>query len=155
MADDGQSPPGGRLLPRAMEDRRPAGGSKPFRTEGIRRLRLAARHSAEGLGAALKHEAAFRQECVVAAVLVPVALLLSIPVLDKILLIGAVFFVLITELLNTAVECCVDYISFDLHPFAKRAKDIGSAAVFLSLVFAALTWSLLLFANWPLSFVGG
>ena len=119
----------------------------------MRRLRLAVGHSAEGLGSALKHEAAFRQECLVAAVLVPVALLLSLPVVDKILLIGAVFFVLIAELLNTAVEWCVDYISFDLHPFAKRAKDIGSAAVFLSLVFAALTWGLILFANWPLSFV--
>ncbi|MFP4353232.1 MAG: diacylglycerol kinase [Puniceicoccaceae bacterium] len=138
-----------------MEARREADGVKPFRTGGVRRLWLAAGHSAEGLGAALKHEAAFRQECMAAAVLVPLALLLSIPVVDKVLLIGAVFFVLITELLNTAVECCVDYISFDLHPFAKRAKDIGSAAVFLSLVAAVLTWGLVLLANWPPAFVGG
>ncbi len=155
MADDGQSSPGERLLPRVMENRRATDDAKQFRAGGVRRLRLAALHSAEGIGAALKHEAAFRQECVVSAVLVPLALLLSLPVVDKILLLGAVFLVLITELLNTAVECCVDYISFDVHPFAKRAKDIGSAAVFLSLVFAVLTWGFILFANLPLSFVGG
>jgi len=127
--------------------------TKPFQAEGIRRVRLAAQHSLEGIGAALKHEAAFRQECIVACVLIPLAIILSISPVEKVLLIGVVFFVLITELLNSAVECCIDYISIDLHPYAKRAKDIGSAAVFLSLLFAGGTWALILVANWPLSFL--
>lgn len=124
--------------------------TKPFQAEGFRRVWKAAFHSLEGLGAALKHEAAFRQECVVALFLVPLALILNLSPVEKISLIGVIFFVLVTELMNSAVECCVDYISMDLHPFAKRAKDIGSAAVFLSLLFAGATWALILGANWPL-----
>lgn len=124
--------------------------TKPFQAEGIQRVWKASLHSMEGLGAALKHEAAFRQECVAALLMVPLALLLDLSPDEKIALIGVIFLVLITELMNSAVECCVDYISTDLHPYAKRAKDIGSAAVFLSLVFAAGTWILILAANWPL-----
>jgi diacylglycerol kinase (ATP) len=130
-----------------------AKGGRPVRAEGLRRIRLAFFHSMEGLGAAFKHEAAFRQECLAACFLVPLACLLALPVAVKITLVGVVVFVLITELLNTAVENCVDYISFDLHPFAKRAKDIGSAAVFLSLVFAGLTWILVLAAYWPVEWM--
>ncbi|MBC2603583.1 diacylglycerol kinase [Puniceicoccus vermicola] len=126
---------------------------KPFQADGLRRVGLAFFHSLEGIGAALKHEAAFRQECVAACVLIPAALLLEIPVVEKVLLIGVVFLVLITELLNSAIECCVDYISTDLHPFAKRAKDIGSGAVFLSLFFAVGSWALILGANWPLNLI--
>jgi len=110
----------------------------------------AALHSFEGIGSALKHEAAFRQECMAAVVLVPLALFLDLPVAEKVLLIGVIFLVLITELMNSAVEWCIDYISTDLHPFAKRAKDIGSAAVLLSLVLGIGTWVLILGANWPL-----
>lgn len=123
--------------------------AKPWRVAGLRRIGLAVLHSAEGLGAAFKHEAAFRQECFAAAVLVPLALLLDLPLTARLFLVGTVVFVMVTELLNTAVENCIDYISFEKHPFAKRAKDIGSAAVFLSLVFAALSWILVLATHWP------
>jgi len=126
--------------------------AKPWRVAGLRRILLAFLHSLEGLGAAFKHEAAFRQECVAALILVPLALLLEIPVYARLVLIGAVVMVLITELLNTAVENCIDYISFEKHPFAKRAKDIGSAAVFLSMTFTALAWTLILIHYWPLQF---
>lgn len=126
--------------------------AKPWRVAGLRRIFLAFLHSLEGLGAAFKHEAAFRQECVAALVLVPVALLLEIPVYAQIVLVGAIALVLITELLNTAVENCIDYISFEKHPFAKRAKDIGSAAVFLSMTFAGLAWALILIHYWPPEF---
>lgn len=116
---------------------------------GFTRVWKAFFHSMEGLGAAFKHEAAFRQEVLVAILLIPTALLLPLSSVEKVLLIGAVFLVLITELLNTAVENCIDYISFDKHPFAKRAKDIGSAAVFLSLISCAVTWLLILTtASW-------
>ncbi len=110
---------------------------------------LAFLHSLEGLGAAFKHEAAFRQECFAALFLVPVALLLDIPLYARLVLIGSVVLVLIVELLNTAVENCIDYISFEKHPFAKRAKDIGSASVFLSMCFAILAWVLVLVHYWP------
>jgi len=128
--------------------------TKPFRTEGFRRIWRAVLYSLEGLGAALKHEAAFRQECLAALVLIPAALLLDFTAVEKVLLIGVVFLVLIIELMNSAVECCVDYISTDLHPSAKRAKDISSAAVLLSLTFAFVTWGIIIVANWPL-FRGG
>ncbi|MEM0966464.1 MAG: diacylglycerol kinase [Verrucomicrobiota bacterium] len=128
-------------------------GGKPTQAKGFMRLIRAANHSIDGIGAALKHEAAFRQEIVLACILIPLAIVLELPVTEKVLLVGVLFFVLVTELLNTAVECCIDYISFDLHPIAKRAKDLGSAAVFLTLVFAGATWGLVLWANWPLEFL--
>ena len=128
--------------------------SSPWRVGGLKRLFFAFLHSLEGLGAAFKHEAAFRQECVAALILVPTALLIQIPLYAKLVLIGAVVLVMITELLNTAVENCIDYISFEKHPFAKRAKDIGSAAVFLSMAFAVLAWALVLIHYWPISFAG-
>jgi len=136
---------GGRSL-------KPEDTRNPWRVGGLRRVFLALLHSLEGLGAAFKHEAAFRQECVAALVLVPVALLLDIPLYARLVLIGVVVFVLIVELLNTAVENCIDYISFERHPFAKRAKDLGSAAVFLSMVFAILAWVLVLINYWPPQF---
>lgn len=124
-------------------------GSLLEKPTGFTRVWKAFFHSMEGLGAAFKHEAAFRQEVLVAILLIPTALLLPLSSVEKVLLIGAVFLVLITELLNTAVENCIDYISFDKHPFAKRAKDIGSAAVFLSLISCAVTWLLILTtASW-------
>lgn len=123
--------------------------TNPWRVSGAKRVFLAFIHSLEGLGAAFKHEAAFRQECFAALVLVPVALILDIPLYAQLVLIGSIIFVMITELLNTAVENCIDYISFEKHPFAKRAKDIGSAAVFLSMCFAGLAWVLILIHYWP------
>ena len=124
------------------------GVSVPSKPSGLTRVWKALFHSMEGLGAAFKHEAAFRQEVFAAVFLVPAALLLPLGTVEKVLLIGAVLLVLIAELLNTAVENCIDYISFDKHPFAKRAKDIGSAAVFLSLVNCALAWVLILATAW-------
>ena len=123
--------------------------TKPFQKNGLRRVWKAALHSLEGLGSALKHEAAFRQECIAALVLIPLALFLNVSAVEKILLIGVIFLVLITELMNSAVEWCIDYISTDLHPYAKRAKDISSAAVLLSLVVGFGTWVAVLVSNWP------
>ncbi len=139
-----------------MDAERSVGGrrvAKPWQTVGgLRRVFLAVLHSFEGLGAAFKHEAAFRQECFAACFLIPFALLMDMPLALRFVLVGSVLFVMVTELLNTAVENCIDYISFEKHPFAKRAKDIGSAAVFLSLVFAATAWILVLVSHWPPQF---
>jgi diacylglycerol kinase (ATP) len=117
-----------------------ANGSTLKGTRGWRRLVNATHYSLDGLRAAWRHENAFRQELVLAIVLVPIALLLPLPGVEKVLLIGSLLLVLITELLNTAVEAAVDRDSVEINPLGKRAKDYGSAAVMLSLLFAGLTW---------------
>jgi len=111
---------------------------------GLRRIILATRYSAEGLVAAVKGEAAFRQELALAVVLVPLGIWLGDNGTQRALLAGSVLLVLMVELLNSAVEAAVDRISEDRHPLAKRAKDLGSAAVMLSLAAAALVWLLIL-----------
>lgn len=96
-----------------------------------------------GLRVAWKHEDAFRQEVVVAAIAIPAALLLPVATLGKALMIASLMLVLIVELLNSAVEAAVDHTSLEQHPLAKRAKDIASAAVFLSIVNALVVWCLI------------
>ena len=111
---------------------------------GLRRILSATRNSLEGFVAAVRHEDAFRQELFIAAALLPAALWLGRDGLERALLAGSVLFVLVVELLNSAVEATVDRISFDNHRLAKRAKDIGSAAVMLSIATAAAVWLLVL-----------
>jgi diacylglycerol kinase (ATP) len=115
---------------------------------GFRRIVHATGHSVAGLSAAFRHESAFRQECALAVVLLPAALWLGRSWIEVALLAGSVMAVLIVELLNSAVETVVDRISPDLHPLSKRAKDIGSAAVMLSLLTCALLWGALLWQRW-------
>jgi diacylglycerol kinase (ATP) len=110
---------------------------------GMRRLLNATRYSLEGFRSALS-EAAFRQELALAAVLIPLGFYLGTGAVARALLIGSVLLVLIVELLNSAVEAAVDRISLDDHSLAKRAKDIGSAAVMVSLLTAATVWLLVL-----------
>ena len=111
---------------------------------GLRRIILATRYSVQGLVAAVKGEAAFRQELALAIVLVPLGIWLGEDGTQRALLAGSVLLVLMVELLNSAVEAAVDRISEERHPLAKRAKDLGSAAVMLSLAAAALVWLLIL-----------
>jgi diacylglycerol kinase (ATP) len=111
---------------------------------GIQRVLNAARYSIDGLASAWVGEDAFRQEVALAVVMIPVALFLQVALVEKILLIGAVLQVLVVELLNTAVEAAVDRDSYRIDSLGKRAKDIGSAAVMLSLLFAGGTWAAIL-----------
>lgn len=111
---------------------------------GVRRLRNALGYSLQGMASAFRHEDAFRQECVLAALLIPTALLIPVGGTGRALMIASVLFVLIVELLNSAVEAAVDRISLENHLLAKRAKDFGSAAVFLSLINVAAVWLLVL-----------
>ena len=116
----------------------------PYKGEtGLKRVLSATKNSIAGLREALRHEDAFRQELLLAAILVPAALWVGNGGVQKALLIGAVLLVLIVELLNSAIEATVDRISFENHRLAKRAKDIGSAAVMLALANAALVWGLI------------
>ena len=112
---------------------------------GLRRLWNAFHYSVAGFKAAYQNEDAFRQESLLAAVLIPLALFLPAGGVGKALMIGSVLLVLVVELLNSAVEATVDRISLEDHQLAKRAKDIGSAAVLLSLVNLAVVWALVLF----------
>jgi diacylglycerol kinase (ATP) len=112
---------------------------------GLRRVWNAFVYSLDGLRAAFRHEDAFRQEVLLAAILIPAVFFLPASGLGKALMIGSVLLVLIVELLNSAVEAAVDRISLENHRLAKRAKDIGSAAVFLSLLNVPLVWGLVLF----------
>ena len=112
---------------------------KPGNT-GIRRILKATGYSAQGLALAWRHEAAFRQEVALAVVLVPAALWLGRTAFERAALVGVLLVVLVTELLNSAVEAAVDRMGDEHHELAGRAKDYGSAAVFLSLVLVLLTW---------------
>jgi diacylglycerol kinase (ATP) len=111
---------------------------------GLRRLINATGYSLSGLAEAARHEDAFRQELALAVVLVPLGLWLGASGAERALLVGSVILVLIVELLNSAVEATVDRVSLEDHDLARRAKDIGSAAVMLSLVNAAAIWLLVL-----------
>jgi len=117
----------------------------PFKGKtGLRRLLNATRYSAQGLGAAFRHENAFRQEVIAAAVLIPLAIWLGNTGIERSLMAFSVLLVLIVELLNSAIEATVDRISLENHRLAKRAKDIGSAAVMLALLNLVLVWGLIL-----------
>ncbi|MDK9773386.1 diacylglycerol kinase [Vibrio sp. B181a] len=117
---------------------------KPGNT-GIQRILKASIYSLQGLKAAVKHEAAVRQEL---ALLIAAVLMLSwldVSQIQRIVMLGTVVLVLIVELINSAIEAVVDRIGVERHELSGRAKDIGSAAVFVALLFAAFTWSYILF----------
>ncbi len=111
---------------------------------GLTRIWNAFLYSLDGLRAAFRHEDAFRQEVLLAVILIPTALLAPAGGTGKALMVGAVLLVLIVELLNSAVEAAVDRISLENHLLAKRAKDIGSAAVLFSLINVPVVWLLVL-----------
>ena len=110
---------------------------------GIKRIMNAAGYSMQGLTSAFKHEAAFRQECALALVLLPAGVWLGSNAIEYALLAGSVVLVLIVELLNSAIEAVVDRIGSEHHTLSGRAKDIGSAAVFITLLLAGLVWGLI------------
>ena len=112
--------------------------------QGLVRLWNAFGYTRDGLGAAWRNEAAFREEVLLAAVAVPLALFLGRTGVDRALMVGSILLVLIVEILNSAVEAVVDKASPERHELAKRAKDMGSAAVFLALANAAVIWALVL-----------
>jgi diacylglycerol kinase (ATP) len=112
---------------------------------GFQRIWNAFFYSLEGLAAAFRHEDAFRQEVFLAALLVPAAFFMPASGIGKALMVASVLLVLIVELFNAAIEATIDRISLEQHPLAKRAKDIGSAAVFLSLLNVPAVWLLVLF----------
>ncbi len=111
---------------------------------GLTRVLNAFFYSLAGLKAAYRHEEAFRQEVWLAVILIPLALYLRDSPIERALMIGSVLLVLIVELINSAIEATVDRISLKDHVLAKRAKDIGSASVFVALLNVVVLWALIL-----------
>lgn len=120
----------------------------PFKGKaGLARLVRALFNSLAGLREAWRAEAAFRQETLLAAVLIPAAFALPVDSAERALLIGVVVLVMIVELLNSGIEAAIDRISLDHHSLSKRAKDIGAAAVLVALVLMLLVWALIVSAH--------
>ena len=113
-------------------------------TKGLERIIRATGYSWQGLKSAYRHEAAFRQEILLAIVLVPLGFWIGNTGIEKALLVSSVILVLIVELLNTGLEVIVDRIGDEQHKLSGRAKDIGSAAVFVSLLNVLVVWSFVL-----------
>ncbi len=117
---------------------------KPGKT-GIRRIIDAAGYSVAGLRATFQHEAAFRQESILAFFMIPLAFILGQSPVEWAVLIAPLFILLITEVVNSAIETVVDLVSPEHHPLAGQAKDMGSAAVMLSLVLLFLVWGFFIY----------
>ena len=111
---------------------------------GLARLYQAFLHSCDGLAAAFRHESAFRQALLLAAILIPTSFVLPVVPVERALLIGSTLLVLVIELLNTGIEATIDRVSLERHPLSKRAKDAASAAVLLSLVLLGSVWAVIL-----------
>lgn len=118
--------------------------TEPVKRRGLSRVVRAVVHSMHGLRAAFKLEEAFRQEVVIGVLLLLLIPFLPVNSLESVLLGLVVFIVWITELLNSGLEWTIDYISEEKHAYAKRVKDMGSAAVFLSLALLVFSWVLIL-----------
>jgi len=122
-------------------------GESPFKGKtGLRRLFNAFGYSMAGLKAAYVNEDAFRQEVRLAVLLIPLGMYLGNTGIERAVMVASVILVIIVELLNSSIEATVDRISLENHSLAKRAKDIGSAAVLISLVNMAIVWALVLFS---------
>ena len=119
------------------------------RRTGLRRLLFTLVNSGKGLRFLLRKEEAFQLEALLACVLIPVAMLLPVSPVERVLLIGAVFIVLIVEVLNTSIEVLTDRVSLDRHELSGLAKDLGSLAVTLSLLRWAIVWGVIVPKYWP------
>ena len=117
--------------------------SAPPNNKGLRRIVNAFFHSIQGMKACFKTEQAFQQEVCLAAIMIPASFFIGETKTEVLFLVASVFLVLIVEILNTAVERAIDRISFEKHELSKEAKDMGSAAVLLSLILAGIIWGMI------------
>ena len=124
--------------------------SMPAKKKGLARIWAATVYSAEGLRACFRSEEAFRIESILSVFLIPLAVILGETALETAMLLFSIVLVLLVELLNSAVEAVVDRVSLDYHELSKKAKDIASGAVFVSLMTFLLIWSVLLFDRLPI-----
>lgn len=127
-----------------MNTKHPANSSELKGKKGLRRLINAFGYSINGFKAAYKNEAAFREEVLLAVVLIPTAILLPVEAMEKLLMVVSVMLVLLVEILNSAIEAVVDRFGGEIHELSGRAKDLGSAAVLIALTIAGLIWGCIL-----------
>lgn len=116
---------------------------------GLKRLRLSGVYAFKGLVAAAKHEAAFRQELLLAMIFIPAAFMLDLERTERVILVLVTVLVLLVELMNSAVEAVVDRIGSDYHELSGRAKDIGAGAVLVALLLCGYAWcDIVVFGLW-------
>lgn len=148
----GSCPPYFRLLrPLPLVHRRPvstppAPEEPPLKRRSFMNFFSSVRYSIDGFFAALKHEPSFREDLIFALLLVPLAIFLPLNAVSTALMISSLILILIVELLNSAIEWIIDYVRPEIHPLAKRIKDMASAAVFLSYINCIVVWVVML---WP------
>ncbi len=106
------------------------------------------RYALDGFWAAVRHEPSFREDLIFVIILTPFAVILPVNAVSTAVMIAALFLIVIAELLNSAIEWTIDDISLEKRPFAKRAKDMGSAAVFIAYINCTVVWGLILYSNW-------
>ena len=104
------------------------------------------RYSIDGFFAALKHEPSFREDCLFVILLIPFAVILPVNAVSTAVMISSLLLIMIVELLNSAIEWTIDYLRPEIHPLAKRVKDMASAAVFVSYINCVIVWVVIL---WP------
>ena len=119
------------------------------RRTGLNRLLFTLVNSGKGLRFLLRKEESFQLEALLACVLIPVAILLPVSPVERLLLIGAVFTVLIVEVLNTSIEVLTDRVGLDRHELSGLAKDLGSLAVTFSLILWTIVWGTIVYQHWP------
>ena len=120
----------------------------PLKRRDFQNFFHSVRFALDGFWAAFRHEPSFREDLLFALFLVPFAIILPVNAVSTAVMIASLFLIIIAELLNSAVEWTIDDISLEKRPRARRAKDMGSAAVFLAYVNCVVIWAVILFANW-------
>jgi diacylglycerol kinase (ATP) len=120
----------------------------PSKQRDFRNFFYSVGYAIEGFWAAIKHEPSFREDLIFVAILTPLAVILPVNAVSTAVMIASLFLIVIAELLNSAIEWTIDDISLEKRPFAKRAKDMGSAAVFLAYINCIIVWGIILFSNW-------
>jgi len=130
-----------------------AGVSEPIpppenKRRDFRNFFASVQYAIEGFWAAVRHEPSFREDLIFVAILTPFAVILPVNAVSTAVMIASLFLIVIAELLNSAIEWTIDDISLEKRPFAKRAKDMGSAAVFLAYINCVAVWGIILFSNW-------
>lgn len=126
----------------------PSANPSPLKRRNFRSFLRSIVFALDGFSAALRHEPSFREDLIFVIVLTPFAIILPVNAVSTAVMIASLFLIIIVELLNSAIEWTIDYISTAQHPMAKRAKDMASAAVFLSYVNCVVVWGIILIANW-------
>jgi diacylglycerol kinase (ATP) len=124
----------------------PKGDQPEIKRRNFRNFIASIRYSIEGFVAAFRHEPSFREDLIFVIVLAPLTFFLPVNAVSTAMMISSLFLILVVELLNSAIEWVIDYLRPEQHPLAKRIKDMGSAAVFLSYINCLIVWTIML---WP------